>query len=1015
MANSDIIKIGFDYRASLEQFEKETNGVFDGISDKAGKQKITIQLDAKDDKVIDKIKELQKLKLDKFTFEFGNSGLKEQLQTFDKLENKINEIISLSKGIDLSFNTKNKTEAYNQLKKYADAFKEYYGNEEAMATNAGAKAGYAYYKAYEEALRKGVAQSKLEKVTVDFDVNDSIFSKERIVENRIKEFENFQKYGNADESNLIAEITSLENRLLKFNSAYSQVKANLGDAPITPEITKNIEEYVRLLEVAESRAKDAEIFGYSYEDINSDKDLANMYLDFAKEDAIAENKKYIESLKQEETQATTTAEAEQKLAEVQKETVSNTSNSNDSQIEELKSDIQEVKTELGDVKDRISSIESNGFENVREDVEKTKESVKELNSELTEMKSNLSSTPQESNISSGRKDAFPDKDVSAYVESATNSIKKENNALEQNTQKVKENTQAKEQNANINLNKYDKRLDSYNGKVDKYQATIDRFNDGGWTSKTYLENVQAVRDAVKQYATLLDNIKTNQNGIASDEDIQNLDKYEKKIKDTIATVTNMSAAEKGYNFVSGQKELDKIHKLLAENSKMSSEAKNKIRAYYREIESGNPNMSLDKIHGEIMKIYNAEVEAGRAGRSFFDTLKNSGFHQLAAQMAGMFGFYDVINLGKEAISTIVSLDDALVDLKKTTAMNSTQLEDFYYDANDVAKQMGVTTEEIITQASAWSRLGYSSQEAATTMAKLSSKFASISPGMSTDEAQEGLVSIMKAFDIDPDDVETEIMDKVNVLGNKFAEENQDVIEGLKRSAAAMSAMGQSFTDTAALFTGGMEILQDSESMGTALRTLSMRVRGYDEETNQLSDDLVNVTGEVADLTKTAQDSQGVSLFTDATQEHYRSMVEYLGDIADRWDQISEKNQTELLQKLFGKNRANAGAAIIQNFDQVRAAIEAMDESAGSSEAEMSAIESSLSYKINALKETWVGCVQDMIDRGDLGTIVTGLTKVSEAITFLLDKLGILGTIGLGAGIFSGIKNVGRDKMYSLSF
>ena len=485
-----------------------------------------------------------------------------------------------------------------------------------------------------------------------------------------------------------------------------------------------------------------------------------------------------------------------------------------------------------------------------------------------------------------------------------NSIKEENNALEQNTQKVKENTQAKEQNANVNLNKYDKRLDTYQGKVDKYDTTIKRFEDGGWTSNTYLENVQKVRDAVKEYETLLNELKGKDASLVTSEDIAQLDNYEKKIKETIATVTNMSASEKGYNFVSGQKELDKIHKLLAENSKMSSDAKSKIQAYYREIESGNPSMSLDKIHGEILKIYNAEVEAGRAGRTFFDTLKNSGFHQIAAQMAGMVGVYDVINLGKEAISTIVGLDDALVDLKKTTAMNSTQLEDFYYDANDVAKQMGVTTEEIINQASAWSRLGYSSQETATTMAKLSSKFASISPGMSTDEAQEGLVSIMKAFDIDPDDVETEIMDKINTLGNKFAENNQDVVEGLKRSAAAMSAMGQSFTDTAALFTGGMEILQDSESMGTALRTLSMRVRGYDEETNQLSDDLVNVTGEVADLTKTAQDSQGVSLFTDATQEHYRSMVEYLGDIADRWDQISEKNQTELLQKLFGKNRAN---------------------------------------------------------------------------------------------------------------
>lgn len=1006
MASSDIIKIGFDYRSSLAQFEKDTNGVFDGISSKAGKQKITIQLDAKDDKVIDKIKELQKLKLDKFTFEFGNSGLKEQLQTFDKLENKINEIISLSKGIDLSFNTKNKTDAYNQLKKYADAFKDYYGNEEAMATNAGAKAGYAYYKAYEEALRKGVAQSKLEKVTIDFDVNDSFFSKERIVGNRIKEFKNFQKYGNADENNLIAEITSLENRLLKFNSAYSQVKANLGDAPITPEITKNIEEYVRLLEVAESRAKDAELFGYSSEDINSDKDLANMYLDFAKEDATAENKKYIESLKQEETQAIATAEAEQKLAEAQKETVSNTSNSNNSQIEELKSDIQEVKTELGDVKDRISSIESNGFENIRDDVEKTKESVKELNSELTEMKSNLSSTSQESNISSGMKDAFPDKDVSASVESATNSIKEENNVLDQNTQKVKENAQAKEQNTNVNFNKYDKRLDSYNGKIDKYKTTINRFNDGGWTSNTYLENVKAVENAVKEYEDLLKELKGKDASLVTSEDINKLDNYEKKIKDTIATVTNMPASEKGYNFVSGQKELDKIHKLLAENSKMSSEAKAKIRAYYAEIESGNPSMSLDKIHGEIMKIYNAEVEAGRAGRSFFDTLKNSGFHQIAAQMAGMVGVYDVINLGKEAVSTIVKLDTALVDLKKTTSMSSSQLENFYYDSNNVAKQMGVTTEEIINQASAWSRLGYSSQEAATTMAKLSSQFASISPGMDTDTAQQGLVSIMKAWDIDYTDVKSEIMDNINALGNGMAEDNQDIVEGMERSAAALAAVGTSYEDAFAMFSGIQEVLQNAEKSGTALRSLAMRVRGYDESTEELSDDLKNVTGDLINLTKTAEHTQGVSIFKDGSTTEFKDLTTYFGEIASIWDEMTQKQQNDYLQKAFGKNQAQAGAALIQNYKGVTKALDIMTDAAGSSDREMETIESSLEYKINALKETWVGTVQDIIDRGDVGTIVDGLTKVSEAIGFITGKLGLLGSTGTVLSGVLGAKGLG---------
>ena len=36
-------------------------------------------------------------------------------------------------------------------------------------------------------------------------------------------------------------------------------------------------------------------------------------------------------------------------------------------------------------------------------------------------------------------------------------------------------------------------------------------------------------------------------------------------------------------------------------------------------------------------------------------------------------------------------------------MTSSQLEQFYYDSNNTAKQMGVATSEIIDQASAWSR------------------------------------------------------------------------------------------------------------------------------------------------------------------------------------------------------------------------------------------------------------------------------------------------------------------------
>ena len=76
-------------------------------------------------------------------------------------------------------------------------------------------------------------------------------------------------------------------------------------------------------------------------------------------------------------------------------------------------------------------------------------------------------------------------------------------------------------------------------------------------------------------------------------------------------------------------------------------------------------------------------------------------------------------------------------------------------------------------------------------------------------------------------------------------------------------------------------MQDASQMGNALRSISMRVRGYDEETEQLSDDLVGVTGKVADLTKAASNNgRGISLFTDETQTKYKDLVDYLGEYYD---------------------------------------------------------------------------------------------------------------------------------------
>lgn len=90
----------------------------------------------------------------------------------------------------------------------------------------------------------------------------------------------------------------------------------------------------------------------------------------------------------------------------------------------------------------------------------------------------------------------------------------------------------------------------------------------------------------------------------------------------------------------------------------------------------------------------------------------------------------------------------------------------------------------------------------------------------------------------------------------------------------------------------------------------------------------------------------------------------------------------------------------------------MANSAGSAEAEMSVIMDSIDYKFNALKETGTGIAQNLFKQDDMKAIIELLTKLGESLDFVTDELGLFGTIGLGAGLFAGIKNVGIFKTIS---
>lgn len=689
-----------------------------------------------------------------------------------------------------------------------------------------------------------------------------------------------------------------------------------------------------------------------------------------------------------------------------------------SSIQNIDKSLSELSQNILNVNKNMSNMGGNTSGAVKQ-VENITDKSKKAASALEDVaKTQEKVNGQKTNISSGMKDAFPDKDISTSVDSATNSIKEENNVLEQNTQKVKENADAKKkltdtdkEVSNVDLSKYDNRLESYTKKTSGYDTTIARFENGGWTSDTYKQRVNAVKEAVKQYADILNNFKKHPE-LVNDDELGKLDKQEKLIKDNIIAVQNMSAAEKGYSLVSGQKELDKINNILKEHSGMSREAKNQIKAYYTEIKSGNPSASLDVIHGKIMQIVNAEIEAGRGGKSMFDAIKEKAWYGVASAIGTYFGFNDLIRYGKEGVSIVRQLDTALTEMRKVSNESVQSLKKYQDTTFDTADAVGTTAKQIQNSTADWMRLGESMDTAAKS-AKDANILLNVSEFEGIDEATESLVSMSQAYkDLDKMD----IIDVLNNIGNNYSISTDGLATALKDSASALVTANNDLNEAVSLTTAGNAITQDPSKVGAGLRTISLRLVGTEEAKEELSDLGEETDGMITTVSKlrntiqsatsaATKDGKGFDIFD--LNGNYKSTYEIMQGLADLYDEIVKKdkelgtnNLNLLLETIAGKNRSNIAASILQNGDMLRSVYDDAQNSEGSAEKELNSYLDSVDGKFQQLQNRTQEFWYNVIDTTTVKSVLdftTDLTEGASKFFKLVEKhlptiLGAIATI-----------------------
>lgn len=527
--------------------------------------------------------------------------------------------------------------------------------------------------------------------------------------------------------------------------------------------------------------------------------------------------------------------------------------------------------------------------------------------------------------------------------------------------------------------------------TDKARESIDKLIDDisklDNTDKYVMDFVEKVR-VLKQELNDL-----SEQDIISKEQLDSLEKVSAKLKEDSKLDVNKTFKE-----LSRSKYLDQISQYLTKYTGLSAETRAELEKIAEAMRKANSSGELKELYDQFVKLKTSARNAGEEVQSMFTNISHRLNDMNAKFIAQFLSWQDLLRYTRQAVDIIKELDYALVDLKKTTSMSSQELKEFYYTANDTAKVTGVTTKEIIDQAAAWSRLGYSSRDAVTEMSALSSQFAQISPGMSVDTATDGLVSTMKAFHVDVADVEREIMDVINKTGNTMATNNEEIVNMLERSSSAMSAANNSIKETIALESAAVQITRNAETTGTAFRTISMRIRGYDEETEEFIGGVEELTGKIADLTKTAKTPGGISLFTDETKTTYKSTYQILKDISEIYNDLTDKDQAALLETLAGKRGGQVLAGILEDFSEVERAMASMEDSAGSADAEMAIVEESIEYKLNNLQQTWVGILQELIDNGMLGQLIDALTAISEVLGDIVTTAGPIPTFIAGLGL-----------------
>lgn len=503
-----------------------------------------------------------------------------------------------------------------------------------------------------------------------------------------------------------------------------------------------------------------------------------------------------------------------------------------------------------------------------------------------------------------------------------------------------------------------------------------------WGQKYGIQGVTDLESAFKALA-----VEAGKAGIK----VQDLRTETEKLRSVTQAKTNIANLKS--QLIDYLEKFPKVEKTLAEPVQKLKAALADPNAYKN---AGQLKQALAELRAQAKSL-------GLESENLIDKFEKL-FGQHLSTMITMAALHKMQDALRIVYQNVVEIDTAVTELRKVSEYAGKSLEEYMGRAAEQAQKLGVSISDYVNSTADWKRLGYSDEDAEN-LATYSTLLKNVGDNIDdVNTSSSYLISTLQGFGLLADQAE-DVVNKIDAVANTQPVTANDLGEILTRSSAAMSAANNTLEETIALGTAANAVIQDADTVGTTLKSLSMYLRAAKSDAENAGIEVDGMANSVSELRSELKSLTGVDIMLDS--KNFKSTYQIMKELSQVWSGLSDVTQANVTEMIGGKRNANAVSAILNNFDVAESAMESAANSANVAWEENEKYLDSIQGRLAQLDASFQALSQDVLSSDLVKTGVSFLTSIVKLLDQIVNLTGAL-PFGLGIGAFA--TQLGEPKM-----